>query len=208
MPEISVLLPTVRPHLAQRAFDSIAAAVTTVPYEVIVVADFGPEEWDHCAWIVRERKGVIDAVNIAVAEARGEYLFLFNDESTLDPRALDLLHAEALFTPRCILTPKHIPAFGFAYYGLPFVPFPFASRRLFEEIGGLLDPAYGAFYADPDLGMRAHAHRIPMRIVEEAVIRHNNQHDEVHSASVGAYLAADRATFRTRWDHLGEFADP
>ena len=197
-----------RPGLLRRAYESIEAAAGDVSFEVVIVADFGPEEWPHCRWIVRERHGVVDAVNRACEEARGEYWFLFNDESRLDPGALELLYHEAVSTPDQIVTPVHIPTFPFFYYGFEFAPFPFAHRDLVASLGGLLDPVYRGFYADPDFSLRAHVSGVKIRTIEDAILRHGNNHDEPHWQSVASYLDADRATFRARWDHLGVFIDP
>ena len=210
-PLISVLLTTIRPHLVKRALDSIRPAAAGLPYEVVVVADFAPPDGvlqPPVSWSMRDRRGVVDAVNTAGQAALGEYWFIFNDESTLEPGALGLLYEAAVDEPDALLTPEHVPAFPFFYYGLPFAPFPFAHRSVFTQLGGLLDPIYRSFYADPDLSLRAHAQGRAVRTVHGAVIRHANYHDQPHADSVSAYLAADRAAFAARWAHLGELVDP
>jgi hypothetical protein len=205
---ISVLLPSVRPRLLPHAYASIAAAAGDVAYEVVIVADFGPEDWPHTTWVVRERKGPIDAIAMAVREARGDFYFVFNDESTLEPWALASLYYAALANPGRVLSPHHVPEFHFAYYGKPFAAFPFVHRETVRDLGGLFDPAFVAFYADPDFSLRAHAKSVPVDVITSAVIRHTQQHDDVKSHNWDAYFNNDRATFRTRWDHLGEFCDP
>jgi len=205
---ISILLPTIRPHLYRRAVDSIARAAGLVKYEVIVVADFGPENLPKTTWIVRERRGVIDAIYLATLEATGDYLFVFNDESVLDVGSLESLYYYALTNPGKVLTPHHVPSFNFSYYGKPFAAFPFVHRDVVKKLGGLFDPAYRGFYADPDFSMRAHAAGVPIEVVHSATIRHCNEHDTPHWQSVSKYLDADRALFRSRWDHFGPFMDP
>lgn len=206
---ISVILPTIRPAQFRRSFDSVAAAADGVSYEIVVVADFENEGLLHCQWIVAERRGVIDAINVAYDAARGDHLFLSNDESWLEAGALRTLLRECEATPEQLLSPLHIPPYPFFYYGLPFVPFPFATRRLFDSLGGMLDPAYRGFYADPDLSMRAHAAGVTLRVVPEARLHHEQNLNALgHRESIASYLAADRETFRRRWDHLGEFRDP
>lgn len=213
---ISVLLPTIRPHLIERSFASIKPAAGGVPYEVVIVADFDPfslagfdiKELEVCTWMMRERGGVILAINQATTMARGTHWFVFNDESILDEGALEVLYEASLREPRSLIGPTHLPAFNFEYYGKPFQPFPFASKALFRQLGGLFDPAYKGFYADPDLSMRAHRKGVPVKSIPEAIIRHHNAHDADHNRSVSRYLDADRATFRARWDQLGEFRDP
>jgi glycosyltransferase involved in cell wall biosynthesis len=205
---ISILLPSVRPEKLPAAMACIPAAVGSVSYEVVVVADFGPEEYPHTRWIVRPRKGVIDAVHAAYEASEGEYVFLFNDESQLEPGSLQLLYLAAVTDPWRVLTPYHHPPFNFQYYGLLFAAFPFVRRDLVDELGGFLDPSFKAFYADPDFSMRAHAKRIPVEVLHSAMIRHTNRHDDSHQRNLDAYLANDRALFRARWDHLGTFCDP
>lgn len=201
---VSVLLPTVRPHLLQRSLASIGPAAGALRYEVIVVADFEepPVNDPYVTWVQRPRRGVVDALIAAHDVSQGEYIFSFNDESQLEALALQRLFDVAVECPRTLLTPRHIPKFPFFYYGLPFAPFPFASRRLISALGGLVDPAYRAFYSDPDLSMRAHAAGVPVQVVEDAVIHHANHHDKAHVDAVNAYVDADRATFRAKWDHL------
>lgn len=205
-PCISILLPTVRPHLVRRCLGSLQAAAAGVPYQVVVIADFGPEPIESGLWLVRARQGVVDAMNAGAPFATGAYLFAFNDESVLEPGALRALYDEAEATPDQILSPRHEPCYRFEYYGRPFVPFPFAHRDLIVRLGGLLDPRYRAFYADPDFCLRAHEAGVPIRTIDRAVARHwNNGADPAHVASVAAYHAQDRATFQQRWAHLGAF---
>ena len=207
-PIISVLLPTVRPNKAAAAISSLPAAAGQVRYEVVVVADFGPDDYPHTKWILSERKGPIHAVDLAYKASSGEFVFLFNDESTLEPGALASLYYAALANPGRVQTPHHLPEFPFQYYGLPFAAFPFVHKDVVKKLGGFLDTAYRGFYADPDFSMRAHANNVPVAVVHSAVIVHTNRHDSAHEHNLHAYLANDRALFRTRWDHLGRFQDP
>jgi len=208
---ISVLLPTVRPDNLPAAIRSIPEAAAGIDYEVIVVADFGPDSYPRTKWIVDERKGPIDAIETAYQAAQGEYVFVFNDESKLEPGSLRTLYEAALTDPWRVLTPYHVPPFTFVYYGRPFAAFPFVRRDVIEDLGGLFDPAYKGFYADPDFSMRAHAKRIPVEVIQSAVIRHVNHSNgqaDIKHANWAKWFANDQALFRTRWDHLGAFHDP
>ena len=204
-PIISVLLPTVRPNQAANAMASIPAAAGQVRYEVIVVADFGPDDYPNTKWVLSERKGPIHAVDLAYKASQGEFIFVFNDESRLEPGALSSLYYAALANPRRILTPHHVPVFTFTKYRRFYAPFPFVRRDVIEELGGLFDTSYKAFYADPDLSMRAHAKSIPVEEVGSAVIIHRHVSCEWKRHNWDTHSNNDRATFRTRWDHLGEF---
>lgn len=209
-PVVSILFPTIRPGQFRRSFDSLHDAADGLSYEVIVVADFPRMAADeNCVWITSKREGPVNANERAHKAALGKYLFMFNDESTLDPGALTALYREAAKEPWAIFTPRHVPAFNFAYYGLPFAPFPFIHVGVVARLGGLVDTAYGGFYADPDLSMRAHAGNVPVRVVDDAVIRHsNNSYAIGHQENLVSYYVKDQRLFRSRWDHLGEFRDP
>jgi GT2 family glycosyltransferase len=207
---ISVLLPTVRMATWRKSAASIPMACGSIPFEVVVISPFLTEplpSWIH--WIHQEATGVTDALEAGMRVARGEWVFSFNDESVMDPESLEKLHAEAVRDPQQILTPEHLPRFPFFYYGKPFAPFPFASRKLLDELGGLVDTEFSAFYADPDLSLRAHKVGIPVREIKGAIIRHeNNIGDPAHRHNLSRFLEKDRAVFRQKWDHLGEFCDP
>lgn len=207
---ISVLLPSIRPHLIARTLESLPYGVETV-----VVADYPTQypwnQFPEIRWFERERRGVIDAINFAYAQSSGEYLFILNDQSWLKRGALEALLEEALKKQRQIYTPRHEPPFRFVYYDIEFAAFPFIHRSVLEEVGSrtyILDPSYRGFYGDPDLSLRAHAHGIPITVVKKAVLFHCNEHDAPHNDHVSAFLAEDQATFRSRWDHLGAFRDP
>jgi hypothetical protein len=209
---ISVILPTVRPHLFERCLASLAAKDVAV--EVVVVADFPrpPEvsldSQNIVVWVERPRAGTVDAVNAGASIVRGDWRLVLSDEARLDVGCLDALWHEGLKDRMRLLTPRHLPPFDFAYYGRQFAPFPYAHRDLIMRLGGLFDPAFRSFYADPDLGMRAHAAGFPVVTVEAAVVHHHQEHDLTHVESVAKWFDADRAAFRERWDHLGRFQDP
>ena len=210
-PVISVILPTIRPHLIEACINRWVPALRTVSTELIVVADFpAPFPFNRGLWLVQERQGATAATALGYHASRGDYVFAINDETTPDPDILiRLLEAAEAQLELRLLTPRHEPAYPFFYYGLPFAPFPFGKWILFKKLGGFFDTAYKAFYADPDLSLRAHANSVPVEVVPRAVIHHANDITRPdHIEAVSSYLAADRELFRSRWDHLGEFRDP
>lgn len=202
---MSVLLPTIRPERIGRVLVNLLAQAEDLPCEIVVVADFDGEA-PVTRWIRRARQGVVDAVCAAYAAAQGDVMFLTNDETVHQPGCLKALHDAAHTRPDVLWMPLHHPPFNFVYYGKVFAAFPCAHRDLITRLGGLLDPVYRGFYADPDLSMRAHAAGVSVEVAAGASIEHHNAADK--SAAWDAYFLADRATFRSRWDHLGVFCDP
>lgn len=198
-PAVSVLLPTIRPSHVARVLAGLQLAAGDLPLEVVVIADFPSP--GHQPWIVRPRAGVVDAVQAGVVAATGRYLFVTNDETQYEPGMLRLLYDAAEARPGCLWSPQHLPPFQFVYYDRPFAPFPFAHRDVFAQIGGVLDPVYGAFYADPDLSLRAHRAGVPVVQLDAAKIYHSNETSRAdHRAAVAQHFERDRQTFRARWD--------
>lgn len=215
---ISIILPTVRPEQLYKCLHGITIASQAIDIEILVISDYEPNLSDetienlNIKWVYEpERNGVVDAIKKGFNVANGDYLLSLSDEALLGERALNYLieHSEKLDN-RCILTPKHIPQFPFFYYKMPFAPFPFVHRSVIDELDGIyIDTAYKAFYADPDLSLRALTLSIPVYTCEKATIFHpNNMACPAHVHNVNKYLEKDRATFRARWDHLGDFVDP
>lgn len=218
-PQVSVLVPTVRPTEIGPCVEAIRAASVGLAIQIVVVADFArPSDINadgsigftgrDVLWIMQTtRHGPIAAIDLAEDCATGDYLFLISDEDRMHEGAIATLYAEA---ERCraagedvILFPD--PGATWSYYGRMFPPWPFVHRDLVKKLGGLLDPAYGAHYADPDLGMRAWTHGVTVRCLKEATIHHHNNACAVSNYNRETWYQRDMATFRARWDHLGTF---
>lgn len=211
---ISVILPTVRPENIHEAVRSIFESCRENEIEIIIIADFQDDNLskrNDVLWIYQpERKGVISAVNEGIGYARGEYYFCTNDEAVLARGCLyNLKKFCEEHEDNIIACPRHFPYFPFYYYGKFFAAFPFAHRELINKIGGFFDARYKAFYADPDLSLRAYEAGYEVKECPNASLVHNNSMAcEAHKINVSKYVLSDRETFRKRWDHLGEFVDP
>lgn len=205
--QLSVLLPTVRPEESQECLKSLHLACQKFDsYEIVVVSDFHPN-WplQNTKWVLnKERKGPIKAICEAESHATGEYLFLLSDEDRTPEDSLFQIYQEALESDQEEIL---VPWCGsiWHYYGKPFPPFPFIKRELATKLGGLLDPAFGAHYADPDLGMRAHKAGVKIRFLPQIRIEHpNNMQCPVHQHNVDTYFQKDETLFKKKWD--GVFA--
>lgn len=215
--QVSVIVPTVRPEQIFGCLESIHKAAEGLDsYEIVVAADF----IDHAGhsnrnekWLFRpDRLGPVNAICEAEKHCKGDYLFLISDEDRLHPGTLSLMYGhsefqrargtEIIVVPNCGMT--------FAqrgYYNVPFPPFPFVHRDIVKKLGGtLLDPKFGAHYADPDLGCRAYVNNVQLRFLSNVTLSHPNSVTESsHVANREKYFDQDEAYFRSKWDHLGEF---
>lgn len=220
---ISIIFPTIRPELYLNALKSIQK--TREKIEIVIVADFPPpdETPKNVVWhLEMKRQGTIQAINKGFELSKGEYIFIMNDESKLSPNCLDgLLRSYVSLGRQAVISPYHIPFFGFYYYHRFFAAFPFTHRSVIESLWYdpitmekskeryFFDPAYKSFYADPDLSLKAHQQGIAVSLCDEVAIYHSNDIGRIdHKENVKNHLIADRALFRKRWDHLGEFKDP
>ncbi len=208
---ISVLLPTLRPQLIHKAIDTLLSG-TINGIEIIVIADFEcPENMPaEVKWHIQERLGIVAAINYAYTLAKGDYIFDTNDDCLIAPGALDeMVKFSKEHNDNILITPQVYQGGIYAYYGKRFAPFPFAHRSVFERINGgqgwCLDPAYHAFYSDPDISMQGWAKGIRTEECPTAIIHGNSYIDEVNRDNHSKYRDADEKVFSDRYGN--DFAE-
>lgn len=99
-PRVSIVIPVHgKSHLTVMCLSSIAAAGSAVPYEVIVVDDNSPDDTTAMLRRVknvkvvhnRDNLGFTRACNAGIAEARGEYTLLLNNDTEVTAGWLEAL---------------------------------------------------------------------------------------------------------------------
>ena len=210
-PRISVIIPTWnRRDLALRCLGSLAEQ-SFRDFETIVVDDGSTD--DTVAAVGRdypeatvvemgENRRFAAAVNAGIASARGEWIFLLNNDVTLEKECLERLlagaaGAEADMVAPLILwqdEPERIysagdrvgihgrpEAIGFralrADFQIPHTIFGVSAaaglyRRAIFMTVGLLDPSFVAYFEDADLCFRARLAGFDAALVPEAVAYH------------------------------------
>jgi hypothetical protein len=111
----------------------------------------------------------VNAICEAEKNCTGEYLFLISDEDRLHEDSLSMMYGHAEFQRARGADVIVVPWCGaiWKYFNIAFPPFPFVHKDVVKKLGGtLLDPQYGAHYADPDLGMRAHVNNVQLRFMQ------------------------------------------
>ena len=191
-PELSVIIPTWNHSpLLRECLDSLRAQ-TFDGFEVLVVDDGSTEDiarvcTEFSATCLRSEQnlGFARAVNRGIAAARGNYLFLLNNDMTLAPDALAQLHATARATGAgmvaplvcwrdqpgmiysagdCIRANGRPESIGFrkplAGFAMPERIFGVSAGaglydRRLFDTVGYLDPRFVAYFEDADLCFRA-----------------------------------------------------
>lgn len=162
MPDISVLLPSIRPDALRICLGVIRETAGTCDYEVVVASPF-PVRGPRVRWVeMAERRGAAAAQKVAYAHAGGDYVVALADYMLPRPHWLEALLRDlqaagddaAVLGPLWITAYRGQPAVG-SIYGRHYPYFPAASRRTIERIGGWFDDAYAGQWCDGDLGMRA-----------------------------------------------------
>lgn len=156
---ISMVMPTLRPSLAEQTIRRIQASTGPVDFEIVIVSP-EPYSGDRIVHVPeREANGPIAAHRLGYAASRGDIIMCVTDDLLPEPDWLVRLEGtiaaqEARTFPFAggISRPKE-PFFG-TVYGLYYPYFPVMSRRSVEAIGGWFSDAFYRGWADPDLAMR------------------------------------------------------
>jgi GT2 family glycosyltransferase len=229
---ISVIVPTYnRAHCIQACLDSLLAQ--TVPALEILVVDDGSSDdtrqrvaayGDKLSYIHKANGGKPSAVNLGLQRARGEWVWIFDDDDVAMPQA-NALRLQALAAQ---------PGAGFVYGGhrvwpdgtepspahcrqhLPPPPEPGAlffelmrscfwhlgtalvRRELMLELGGL-DPA---LLSGEDYDLQMRLARVARPAYCAAPMFYFRSHNGARGAPAIRYAAADRAKVFRRFSHL------
>lgn len=203
-PVVSIVVPTLaRPAHLDQCLQSIARTVC-LPHEVIAVAVAGDDpsakviEARGVRSIVQpQRAGAVQAINLGLRAARGDYLMPINDDCQLLPHsianAIRFLEAPghehvgqvAFFhdTPVARNVHAQIDVEGVRYCvchvrGLCYANFGLARRALYEQLE-YCDERYFMYGADPDFSLKVwHEARLVVEPCPGALIHHAELDDE------------------------------
>jgi len=211
---ISIIIPTIRKNQIKECLDQIIATTHGIEYEMIVVSPYEVPVFKNTKWLRECRlEGVNRAVEKGFAIAQGEYIMTLSDEDRFTDGYLRTMfdhvdpHKGELFIGNPGLFggvgPSVRPAIG--YFGLMFAPFPFLHRDTIEALGGLYDPIFKSFFADPDLSLRCWAQGGIVSRCPEARLYHRHIEDKIHTRAYNKNFLKDESTFIKRWDFLDRY---
>src|SRR5215813_11581987 len=88
MPEIAILLPSLRRSAVSRRIIEFSATNPDVDYEIVIVSPFQVQGRNVLHVPEEERRGVIRAVNAAYANTSAEYIAVWSDDASPDFQCL------------------------------------------------------------------------------------------------------------------------
>jgi GT2 family glycosyltransferase len=224
-PRISIIIPTLgRAESLRRCLDSIASTVRAT-HEVIgvCIADDAPTRQ-----VLAERKaetivqptrgGYVQAANLGLRAAHGEYITILNDDCTLLPHSID----NAI---RFLEAPAHGDRIGQAAFfhdtpvrrnvyqqiriedvdyrvchvrGLCYANFGLARRTLYERLD-YLDERYFMYGADPDFSLKVwHEAKLIVAPCPGALVHHEPADDD-RAQNERARQAEDNGKLFAKW---------
>jgi len=205
LPEVSIILPSLRPDAVRQRIKEFAATNGDVDYEIIVVSPFILKE-DRVVHIYEEKPlGTIHAHNIAYGRSSGEYIIPWSDDALPTPKCLSNMltfvksHRGPIIAAFRLKDKQGRELALWCVYGKPIAAWGCLSKKTINLIGGYYDTAYKSYWADPDMCLRAWGKRVKVKACPNAWVVMDHIMDSVRTDSWNKYLAQDTETFLNRW---------
>ena len=211
MPEISVLLPSLRKEAAAQRIQEFARTNGSADYEIILVSPFAVNEKRVLHIPEGKAQGDIHAANMAYRRASAPFIVWWADDARPTPHCLSRMlrfirkHREP-FIGCFRLKNRHGDELeSWSVYGRLYACWGMASQNTLCSIGGFLDPQFKRFWSDPDMSLRAWEKGGSVKICPNAWVIISHIEDEVKRKGLEAYFVADTETFFNRWhEKLGK----
>jgi len=211
MPEISVILPSIRLEEVLQRIKEFSITNQDSDYEIIVVSPF-PVKGDKVVHIAEEPLGCIHAHNTAYKNSSGKYIAYWGDRASPTTNCLsNMLNFVKSNTDPFIGSFRFKDSRGgrerrqWTVYGKLYAAFGCASRNTINIIGGYFDPIFKAYWVDPDMCLRTWEHGGKVEICPNAWLEVNTFADQIAINNWGKYFDADKEAFFNRWhDKLGK----
>jgi len=213
MPELSILLPSLRPDELNKRIAEFAATHSKMDYELVVVSPFlvSGEKIVHI--LETKPRGVLYAMNEAYKKASGDYIVLWSDDASPCEGCLQNIldfvkqHDQPLpFAAGFAKVDPRGEGFGqWSVYGKLYVGWACASKKTIEAVGGLFDPHYKNYWGDPDFSLRVWEKGGTVMVCKTSYIEITQINDEVKARNLSTSFEEDTQTFFNKWhDKLGQ----
>jgi len=205
MPAISILLPSLRPMAALACCNAFRDTQPDVDYEIVLVAPFKIDDL-KTRWIEEQTpKGVNAAMNLAHSAAIAPVVAFWADDAKPAlgclAAALDCL---AAMPPPAIAAlrmryPNGAEANQWAVYGQHYACFGAIRKDDALAVGGLFDPRFHSYWADPDLALRVVGAGGQVKLCQAGFVEINQIDDPLARENHARRFALDYQAFARAW---------
>lgn len=207
MPEISIILPTVRPDQAAKRIKEFALTNPDIDYEILVTSR-SPISGEKVVHIEeKEMRGSVQANIIAYERSRGDYIVYWADDASPGRDCLKNMLAfvrkqkEPFIGSFRFKTRRGLMAEQYQAYGKLYACFGLLSRETIKTIGGFFDPLFHCHCPDVDIGLRVWDKGGKVAVCPTAWVLFDSFKDDVNSGNLDNYWITDTEAFLKRWHH-------
>ena len=207
-PEISVLLPSLRPELLSRTVKEFSETNSDVNYEIIVVSPFEVKT-DRVIWVKEDKsEGSVVATNRAYTNSRGDYVMYFSDDvsptkdclknmlSFMKTKKTPFVGAFKMINPNG----KEIGPFG-AYKKL-YACYGCLNVETVLQLGGVFSSIFEYSWCDIDLSLRCWLTNGKVEICQDASVMPRQINDDIYKAHRGSSWDRDVEAFLNKWHSI------
>ena len=205
MPELSILFPSIRPELARSRIEEFLLLAPEVDFEIILVSPF-PIQLPKVVHIPEtERRGVIHAMNEAYRAASAPLIMLWSDDARLLTGSLQHMLRFVRLHPGPMLAGfRKRDVSGreseqWSVYGRLYVGWLCAAKTTIDAAGGLFDPTFRNYWADPDLSLRVLELGGEVEVCQNAWLELEQAEDEVKRTNLSTSFDSDTEAFFAKW---------
>lgn len=206
MPEISIIMPSLRPDALSQTLGEFSITDKDSDYEIVVVSPFEVRNQDRVVHMYEEEpQGNNLANDIGYKNSSGQYIIAWSDDSSPTPNCLSNMLAFVkskeepfigAFRVKDQLNQEHSNC---CVYDKLYAAWGCASRNTVNMIGGHYDPIFKSHWSDPDMSLRVWAKGGKVEICPNAWVIKRYIEDEVHKSNYEKYFNKDMETFFNRW---------
>ena len=209
-PEISVIIPSLRPESLEICLRHIITYSKDVDYEIVVVSPFKPPGHERLKHVLeKEPMGTARATNLGYDHSRGKYVLTIADDMLINAGCLQNLiafmkpHDEKLF----LASLRGYDAYGlrndWGFYGYLLACCPCIKAEHIEQIGGCyFDPLFRSVYCDHDLSLRVSGAGGTVETCPDAWFETISQKDKIYKTSLNRDTTRDHDLFFSRWEPI------
>jgi GT2 family glycosyltransferase len=209
MPEVSIILPSLRREAVLQRVQEFSLTNQRVDYEIIVVSPFAVKE-DRVVDIYEDRpQGTIHAHNVAYKNSSGAYIVPWADDAVPTKNCIaNILNFVKSHNDPFIASFRLKNRYGqeldqWSVYGKLYAGLSCVSRKTIGLVGGYYDGVYRGYWADPDMSLRVWQSGGKVEICPNAWAIMEHIVDKVREGNWSKYFDNDFDTFLNRWH--GEF---